>query len=52
LSWCSFARSFFLLVTRLSVKRPFLAFAQMCVKPRNSNVSGFGKPRLALLAAA
>ena len=36
----SFARIFFLLVTRLSLNRPFLVFAQMCVRPRNSNVSG------------
>ena len=48
----SFARIFFLLVTRLSLNRPFLVFAHMCVKPRNSNVSGFRSPRLARFSAA
>src|SRR5260370_19736923 len=39
----SFARIRFEIVLRFSVKRPFLVFAQMCVKPRKSNVSG--RPR-------
>lgn len=34
----SLAASRFLIVTRLSLKRPFLVFAQMYVNPRKSNV--------------
>jgi len=37
------------IVTRLSMKRPLLAFAEMCVKPRKLNVSGL--PRTPPLAA-
>ena len=36
----SFARIRFEIVIRLSQNRPLLDFAQMCVKPRKSNVSG------------
>ena len=41
----SLARIRFESVMRLSLNRPFLVFAQMCVKPRNSNVSGLPRPR-------
>ena len=41
----SLARIRFEIVIRASLKRPFLVFAQMCVKPRNSNVSGLPRPR-------
>ena len=40
------------IVIRLSMKRPFLVFAQQCVKPRKSNVSGLPRPRRARLRAA
>ena len=39
------------MVMRLSQKRPFLVFPQMCVKPRKSNVSGFPSPRFCRFAA-
>jgi len=39
-------------VIRLSLKRPFLAFPQMCVKPRKRNVSGLPRPRAARRSAA
>lgn len=42
-----FARIRFEIVMRLSQNRPVLDFAQMCVKPRKSNVSGLPRPRLA-----
>jgi hypothetical protein len=50
LSWSltsrSFARIRLAIVTRLSQNRPdFDDVAQMCVKPRKSNVSGFPRPR-------
>ena len=48
----SFARNRFFIVCRRTVKRPFLVFAQMCVKPRKSNVSGSPSPRRARLWAA
>ena len=38
LSARSFARTRFESVIRLSLKRPFLVFAQTCVKPRNRNL--------------
>jgi hypothetical protein len=41
----SFARIRFFSVTRRSANRPRLSFAQMCVKPRNANVSGLPRPR-------
>jgi len=41
----SFAVIRFLLVMRFSAKPPFLFFPQICVKPRNSNVSGRLRPR-------
>ena len=51
LSWSltsrSFARIRFEIVMRLIQNRPFLDLAQMCVKPRKSNVSGLPCPRAA-----
>jgi hypothetical protein len=42
----SLARSRFESVTRLSLNRPDLrVLPQMCVKPRNWNVSGLPRPR-------
>src|SRR5215472_1340879 len=56
LSWSltsfSFARIRFEIVIRLTWKRPVPVFAQMCVKPRKSNVSGFPAPRAARRTAA
>ena len=48
----SFARSRFLSVTRRTQNRPRLETAQMCVNPRNENVSGFPSPRAFLLGTA
>jgi len=48
----SFARSRFLSVTRRTQNRPRLVTAQMCVNPRNENVSGFPSPRAFLLGTA
>src|SRR6266516_111230 len=49
LSWSltafSFARIRFEIVIRFSQNRPFPDFAQMCVNPRKSNVSGLPSPR-------
>ena len=47
LSLISLAGTRFESVMRLSLKRPFLVFPQMCVKPRNRNVSGLPRPRAA-----
>jgi hypothetical protein len=41
----SLARSRFLSVTRCTQNRPRLVVAQMCVNPRNENVSGFPWPQ-------
>src|SRR5512144_3074149 len=49
LSW---AGTRFESVIRLSLKRPFLAFPQICVKPRKRNVSGFPRPRAFRRSAA
>ena len=43
----NFARSRFEIVIRRTQKRPSLILAQMCVKPRKSNVSGLPSPRAA-----
>src|SRR5947209_13840535 len=48
----SLARIRFLLVVRLSLNRPLLDVAQMCVNPRNWNVSGLGSPRRSRFRAA
>ena len=48
----SFARSRLLSVTRRTQNRPRLVTAQMCVNPRNENVSGFPSPRAFLLGTA
>ena len=48
----SLERIFFLLVTRPSLNRPCLSFAQMCVKPRNSNLSASGRHAPWLRSAA
>jgi hypothetical protein len=42
------ARIRFEIVIRFSQNRPFPDFAQMCVKPRKSNVSGLPSPWAAL----
>ena len=41
----SFARIRFETVIRRTQNRPSRILAQMCVKPRKSNVSGFPRPR-------
>ena len=48
----SFARIRFESVLRRIQNRPLLEAAQMCVNPRNANVSGFPSPRAARLRAA
>ena len=48
----SFARIRFEIVIRFNQNRPFFVVAQMCVKPRKSNVSGFPSPRAARFRAA
>lgn len=39
-------------VTRLSLNRPIFVVAEICVNPRNWNVSGFPSPRSARFRAA
>ena len=46
----SLARIRFEIVIRLTQNRPLFDFAQMCVKPRKSNVSGLPRPRAARFA--
>jgi hypothetical protein len=48
----SFDRIRFEIVMRLSQNCPFRFFAQMCVKPKKSNVSGFPRPRFFRRSAA
>jgi hypothetical protein len=56
LSWSltrlSCARIRFEIVIRFTQNRPFPVVAQMCVKPRKSNVSGLPLPRRAWFEAA
>src|SRR6266536_455388 len=56
LSWSltafSLARIRFEIVIRLTQNRPLFDLAQMCVKPRKSNVSGLPSPRPARSRAA
>ena len=47
LTSASFARIRFAIVIRRTQNRPLPALAQMCVKPRKSNVSGLPRPRAA-----
>ena len=42
----------FAIVLRRSANRPALVFPQMCVKPRNENVSGGPRPRRLRFSAA
>src|SRR4051794_37103791 len=44
LTWWSFARIRFEIVMRRSAKRPLLVFPQICVKPKQSKVSGLPRP--------
>jgi hypothetical protein len=46
------ARIRFEIVIRRTQNRPFFDVAQMCVKPRKSNVSGLPSPRAARFDAA
>ena len=48
----SVARIRTLMVRRINRKWPFLDVPQICVNPRNVNVSGFPSPRLAYILAA
>ena len=52
LSLASFAVSRFLSVIRRTQNCPRLLIAQMCVNPRNANVSGFPAPRAFRLGLA